>query len=117
MQNTRLNSIFDLIGTRLEQFFSNPWRRISLTLIALLSGTFLGTAIPTTAGQTAEWDVMVAGVLIILTETISRFVYSRPLRILQPEERSRRSLMVNTLNALKLGLTYSLFVEAFKLGS
>lgn len=117
MQNTRLNNLFNVILLRIRQWFVNPWRRLSLILIGLLLGVFLGTAIPTTAGQTANWDVIAAGILVIFTETVSRTVYSRRRQTLLPEAPSRFAWLAEVFNALKIGLTYSMFIEAFKLGS
>lgn len=79
-------------------------------LISLLLGFFIGNAISTSAGQRAELDVFAALILLLLTEAISRAVYlgSREFR---------RSLPIECLNALKLGVIYSLFLDAFKLGS
>lgn len=110
MQNTRLNNLFDAIARRLGQWFLNPWRRFSLLIISFLFGTFLGTAISTTAGQKAELDIAIAAFLVFLTEITSRIFYSRSFL-------ARRSLWVESLNILKVGFTYSLFIEAFKLGS
>ena len=110
MQNTRLSSLVDTIAGQLRTLFFNPWRRLSLLAISLLFGFFLGAAVSTIAGQSAAWDIFAAGILVVLTEVIDRIYYSRN-RIL------RRSLWVETLNALKIGLIYSLFIEAFKLGS
>jgi Protein of unknown function (DUF565) len=116
MQNTRLNNLVNVILGRLGEWFTNPWRRLSLILISLLLGVFLGTAIPTTAGQAASWDVIAAAILIIVTEAISRLVYGRSLQQLQTPA-FRLSLLGEVINALKIGLTYSLFLEAFKMGS
>ncbi|MEH1802355.1 MAG: DUF565 domain-containing protein [Nostoc sp.] len=110
MQNTRLNNLFDAISTRLGQWFLNPWRRLSLLIISFLFGFFLGNAVSTTAGQQAQLDIVVAGFLVLLTEITSRIFYSRSFL-------SRRSLLIDSLNLLKVGFTYSLFLEAFKLGS
>ncbi len=110
MQNTRINRLIDLLGERFRVWLSNPWRRISLLVISLLFGTFLGTAISTIAGQSATWDIIVAGMLVLLTELANWLVYRSPRPV-------ARSLWVEMLNALKIGLTYNLFVEAFKLGS
>jgi hypothetical protein len=110
MQQTRLNRLFDRLTGELGNWLSNPWRRWSVLIISLLLGNFLGTAISTISGQTAELDIVVAAILVALTEFVSRVVYgSRP--------NTARSLVVQIPNALKLGLIYSLFVEAFKLGS
>jgi hypothetical protein len=116
MQRTRLNTLIDLAGDRLEELFRNPWRRFALDVISLLVGFFMGSAIVTTAGQTAQWDVFAAAMLFAVTELISRFVYSSQ-RNRQPGTPFRRSLLLDVLNLFKIGLTYSLFLEAFKLGS
>jgi hypothetical protein len=107
MQRTRLNTLVDGTGTRIERFFDNPWRRFSLILIGLLFGFFAGAGISTTAGQAAEWDIVGAGLILFFTELVSRFVYAQ----------NRRSLFVDILNFFKIGVIYSLFLEAFKLGS
>lgn len=111
MQRTRLNRLVETTTGTLARSLQNPWRRISVLIISLLAGVFLGTVIPTTAGQAAEWDIIGAAALITFTETVSWYVYRRSANI------SPRPLLTDLLNALKLGLTYSLFVEAFKLGS
>jgi hypothetical protein len=110
MQNTRINKSIDVLGEQFARWVSNPWRRISLLVIALLFGNFLGAAISTVAGQSANWDIVAAAWLVLLTELVNRFVYGGN----QP---AVRSLWVDILNTLKIGVTYSLFMEAFKLGS
>lgn len=70
----------------------------------------MGTVAATSAGQRAVLDVVVAAFLVFLTEISSRIVYRRP-----PKE--RRKLWVESLNLFKVGFIYSLFIEAFKLGS
>ncbi|MBH8560778.1 DUF565 domain-containing protein [Nostoc sp. CENA67] len=110
MQNTRLNNLFDAIARSLGQWFLNPWRRLSLLIISFLFGFFLGSAISTSAGQRAELDLWAAAILVLFTEVTSRIFYSRSFV-------TKRSLILQSLNILKVGLTYSMFVEAFKLGS
>ena len=109
MQNTRLNNLTNAIANRLVQFFFNPWRRLSLLIISLLFGFFLGSAVSTTAGQAAEWDITVAAILIVSTEIINRLFYRN--------QGSVKPLWAESLNVLKIGFTYSLFLEALKLGS
>lgn len=117
MQRTRLNTLVEISGDRLELLFSNPWRRIALSLISILMGFFMGSAIVTTAGQDAVWDIPAAAIVFTFTELISRFVYSRRGRRSNNLKPTRRSLYVDVLNLFKVGLIYSLFLEAFKLGS
>ena len=117
MQRTRLNSLVEITATRLELLFSNPWRRIALSMISILLGFFMGSAIVTTAGQDAVWDIPAAAILFSFTELTSRFIYSRRNRQKESGLPVRRSLYLDVFNLFKIGLTYSLFLEAFKLGS
>ena len=122
MQRTRLNTLVEIIGNRLELLFSNPWRKIALSLISILLGFFMGSAIVTTAGQDAVWDIPAAAIVFTFTELISRFVYGRrkppnDLAIQRSPRTKSYSLYVDVLNLFKVGLIYSLFLEAFKLGS
>lgn len=108
MQQTRLNSLFTQTGSRLSQFFSNPWRRVALLLISLLFGMFIGQAVVTTAGQDGQWDVTGAVILLFFVEWVNRFAY-------QPS--TRKIFWLEVMNIFKVGMTYSLFLEAFKIGS
>ncbi len=112
MQRTRLSTVIDTLGRRFGSWVLNPWRRISLVIISLLFGNFFGIAISSIAGQAAEYDVVVAAILLVLVEIASAIIYRRRL----PPE-TRRPLGLEMLNSFKIGLTYALFVEAFKLGS
>lgn len=115
MQNTRLSTLFDRLSDRVVTLFSNPWRRVALVSISFLLGYFVGgTALPSTAGQLAFWDVPSAGIVVLVTEITSRFIYRQSRR---NSDITRMSLLADVLNALKIGLTYGLFIEAFKLNS
>jgi hypothetical protein len=107
MQRTRLDTLVNTLTSRFLSFFSNPWRTIALMIIGILFGFFMGITIISTAGQAALWDVPVSASLLVITEAISRWVYGQ----------NQRSLGYNLLNVFKIGLTYSLFLQAFILGS
>jgi len=112
MQNTRLNLLLNNLSRQTQQFFLNPWRKITLLLLSLLSGIFIAVAIVTSAGQNGRLDIIVAAVLLIFTEGISWFVYRR---YSSTDERNLGFLEV--LNTFKIGFTYSLYIQAFILGS
>ncbi len=107
MQDTRLTRLLDGASDRLGRWFSNPWRRLSVQIISLLGGFFLGSAIAAVAGQAAIWDTTVAGILLGLSELVNWLVYRVRGRVLP----------IELLNYLKIGMIYCLFLEAFKLGS
>ena len=110
MQNTRLNTLFDATADRLGGWLRNPWRRLSVLIISVLLGNFVGTAVATVSGQRAELDIIVAAILVAITELVSWIAY-------RSRTATARTLLIQVPNALKIGLIYSLFVEAFKLGS
>ena len=114
MQDTRLNRVTNALIEQFNQWLSNPWRRISLIVIGLLFGNFVATVAATITGQNADWDLLVAVILLGLIELISWLIYSG--RFSRPGSQPR-PLPVDVVNAIKLGLIYGLFVEAFKLGS
>ncbi|MBI4782163.1 MAG: DUF565 domain-containing protein [Oscillatoriophycideae cyanobacterium NC_groundwater_1537_Pr4_S-0.65um_50_18] len=117
MQNTRLNTLVDRLFGQFGRWLRNPWRRISLLLISLLMGNFLATTISTIAGQKAEPDVAIAALLVFASEGISWWVYRGRSGQNTPSADRANSVLLELLNGTKLGLTYGLFVEAFKLGS
>jgi Protein of unknown function (DUF565) len=121
MQNTRLNTFIDRLFQQFTQWIENPWRRLSLLIISLLFGNFLASAIATSTGQRTNLDIIIALVILGVTEAISWLTYASPLGRHKLSENNailgQRPILVAILNSLKLGLVYGLFVEAFKLGS
>jgi hypothetical protein len=144
MQRTRLNTLFSQITLRFRQWVFNPWRRLAVILLSLLFGNFFATAISVTAGQAAVPDVLISVFLVLGAEAVSWLYYRFTPR--QQRERINRatelaagelvvspnaiapvgldagpmrsrSTLAEALNAFKLGLTYGLFADAFKLGS
>jgi hypothetical protein len=115
MQNTRLSTIVNTSITRVSRWSRNPWRRISLITISLLSGFFLASVISTVSGVKSEQDVISAGIVVLVIELINRYVYG--VRRNSNEDVDASPLTPEILNSLKLGITYGLFLEAFKLGS
>lgn len=121
MQNTRLNTLIDRWSGQFNRWLRNPWRRLSLLLISLLLGNFLATTLSTVAGQKAELDVVIAALLVLLTELISWLVYRgdrpRPADANPAGANPANPIVLDLSNGIKIGIIYGLFVEAFKLGS
>jgi hypothetical protein len=127
MQNTRLSNLVDGLLARFSRWLRNPWRRLSLMLISVLSGNFLATTLSTVAGQRAELDVVISVFLVATAEVISWVYYrgdasraARRQRLIAQRESdaiAARPLILEMFNGVKLGAIYGFFVEAFKLGS
>ncbi|MGB3493816.1 MAG: DUF565 domain-containing protein [Elainellaceae cyanobacterium] len=118
MQNTRLTI---LVGRSLDQltlWLNNPWRRLSIIVIGLLIGNFAATVVSTTAGQSADNDILISLLLLGFTELTSWFVYGTRRLAIETNRPPRQKLLgIELLNSVKIGLVFGLFVEAFKLGS
>jgi uncharacterized membrane-anchored protein len=110
MQDTRLNRILTESGSRIEGWFQHPWRRFVAISLMLLGGFFLGNMVTTTTGQTAQIDGLIGLILVIVVESVNWIAYrGRPF--------VARALWLESLNTLKIGFTYALFLDALKLGS
>ncbi|MGK7898986.1 MAG: DUF565 domain-containing protein [Xenococcus sp. (in: cyanobacteria)] len=114
MQQTRLNTLINKAGDQVELLFNNPWRRISLSLISLLMGFFMGSAIVSSAGQDAVWDITGAAIVLVFVELSSKWIYGQNKK---SSAMVRKFLFSEMLNLFRIGITYSLFLEAFKLNS
>ena len=120
MQRTRLSTLISSASNRFTRWIFNPWRRLSLVIISLLFGYFFAIVASAVAGQKADQDVVVSIIFLIFVESASWLVYGRqPQRpgASPAEPNPQRPLTLEALNAFKVGLTYALFVEAFKLAS
>ncbi len=109
MQETRLNLLLTSLLNQILNFFSNPWRRLSLNIIAFLLGFFLSNTIASIAGQAGRWDVTFAFIFLIFTEGSNIIIYRN--------RNPNKPLWRTTLNAFKLGFAYSLYLEGLKLAS
>jgi hypothetical protein len=129
MQNTRISNLLGFVAVNAQLLFANPWRRLAVWLIAILLGNFLGSVVTLLVGQVAQSDIGASVLLLVLTELLSWIVYRRrggvwvrgsvhsPQAEIDQDISSLGNLVLDLLNALKIGFVYSMFVEAFKLGS
>lgn len=107
-QRTRLQRSLGGAWPRLEQWASNPWRRLSLLLIVLLGAFVLGNAIGTLTGARAFLDPVAALLCVVLIEMAIRL--RGPLRR-RPGDR----LGLELVDMTRMGFSYGLLLEGFKL--
>lgn len=81
---------------------------IKCRIISLLLGFLTATILSTIPGQTGEWNIIAASIIITSNEIISKLVY---------HVKKERSIILIIINDIKIGIIYGLFVDAFKLGS
>jgi hypothetical protein len=82
-------------------------------IFLVLLGFYTANALATILGQTGDWDVLVAGVVVAAIEGIGMLMYRKP--IAKPP--GRLQSFIAMVNYWKAGVCLGLFVDAFKLGS
>ena len=111
MQNTRLNQLINGTTERVELWLQNPWRRWAWIIINFLFGIYLASAISLVAGQRAQLDVVMAAIIVVVSEILIKFTYGVRRNTVNPP------YLIEFLNALRIGVSYGFVMEAFKLGS
>ena len=117
MQRTRLSTLIDDLGDQFSLWLVNPWRRVSLVAISLLSGYFMAVSLAAIAGQAAVQDTVISVFLVLAAELASWLVYSRRWRDPNLLRKIPKPLWLDCINSFKIGAIYAFCVEAFKLGS
>ncbi|XP_065875872.1 ycf20-like protein isoform X2 [Euphorbia lathyris] len=110
---TRLGRIVSAGGKQLLQKLNSARKNFPMKVFLLLLGFYTANALATILGQTGDWDVLVAGVVVAAIEGIGMLVYKKPGSI--PTERLKSFVVL--MNYWKAGVCLGLFVDAFKLGS
>ena len=93
---------------RLQDWASNPWRRLSILLIVLLSAFLIGSSINAITGAANDSDPIAALICVLALEVAARL--RRPLL-----DRSGDRLPLQLLDTTRIGLLYGLLLEGFKL--
>ncbi len=109
IQRTNYNSFLSFITAFIKEAFIGPWKIRSLGLISLLIGYSLASAIPNLFLVVYPQRVVVVFVLIIMLELavrIRKFLYS-----------SNNNIILIIIDNLRIGISYAIVLEAFKLGS
>lgn len=103
----RLIEVIRLIPELSRNYFKSPFRRALFGGISLLGGFYVAQTISLSFGALGVNDVIAAVLCVIVTEYVTRFYYTRP----------KVTFTVALLNNFKMGFTYGLFIDAFKLAS
>ncbi|XP_010276282.1 PREDICTED: ycf20-like protein isoform X1 [Nelumbo nucifera] len=110
---TRLGRIVTAGGRQLLEKLNAARRNFPMKVFLLLLGFYTANALATILGQTGDWDVLVAGVVVAAIEGIGMLMYRNPPSL----STGRLKSFVVMVNYWKAGVCLGLFVDAFKLGS
>lgn len=110
---TRLGRIVSAGGRQLLEKLNMARKNLPMKIFLLLLGFYTANALATILGQTGDWDVLVAGVVVAAIEGIGMLMYKKPPSL----STGRLQSFVVMMNYWKAGVCLGLFVDAFKLGS
>ncbi|KAL9246657.1 hypothetical protein vseg_020165 [Gypsophila vaccaria] len=110
---TRLSRILIAGGRQLLEKLNSSRKNFPMKVFLLLLGFYTANALATILGQTGDWDVLVAGIVVAAVEGIGMLMYRRP----QSSSNRRLQSLIVFINFWKAGVCLGLFVDAFKLGS
>ncbi|KAM7499548.1 hypothetical protein LguiA_023962 [Lonicera macranthoides] len=80
-----------------------------MKLMLFLVGFYSATAFATVIGQTGDWDVLSAGLAVIVVEGIGALMYKNSLPLV-----NKIKGLITMFNYWKAGLSLGLFLDAFK---
>jgi hypothetical protein len=112
-----VNELFKKIYYRF--FFSQKFFYATfISFVGILFGFFLANALATMVGQTGDWGILSAGILVAFIESTNRII-SNNKKIFTNKDTNYKKMYHSLIfiNNVKIGMTYGFFVEAFKLGS
>ena len=109
MQHTELRKLTQLISSYFKPYFSSSWKVKSTVILSLLSGFYFTNSIISYFLQEKQNAFLVIILVVIIMEIAVRITAVNKNNILK-----HSSLIINNF---RLGGTYGLVLEAFKLGS
>jgi Protein of unknown function (DUF565) len=112
---TRLGTLVRAAATQLLSKLNSARKNLPMKIFLLLLGFYTANALATILGQTGDWDVLVAGVVVTAIEAIGMLMYGKPVDAKMIGGRLQKWVVM--INYWKAGVCLGLFVDAFKLGS
>jgi len=108
MQKTKFSRINDKFNNLLFGFISSSWKSKSINIISVLTGFFLFANFITKFISEGKNELIMVPIIIVIIELIIR---------LRPSSDSSLFNLWSILDKVRIGATYAVILEAFKLGS
>tara|TARA_Y100001968_G_scaffold288918_1_gene291545 strand:+ start:71 stop:400 length:330 start_codon:yes stop_codon:yes gene_type:complete len=109
MQKTKFRVSLDALLDFINPLINDSWKRRSILLLALLSGYYLTNNLLSFLLDKSVNTIFLPIILITIMEL--------SIRSLLFTKTSKISIIILAINNFRIGSTYALILEAFKLGS
>ena len=109
MQKTTFNKFVDSLVKAINPIIADTWSKRSILLLSLLLGFYLTNSTLSFLLDKTINTIFLAIIILIIMELSIRSTYLSNI--------SKLSLIILSINNFRIGSTYALILEAFKLGS
>ena len=109
MQKTRYRKFIDSSFIIIKSLIADSWRKRSILLISLLTGFYFTNSFISYLLDKSVNTIFIAIIIVLIMEfTIRALLFSNYKKL---------SIIILSINNFRIGSTYALILEAFKLGS
>jgi len=108
MQKTKFSRIYDQFNNLLFGFLSSSWKSKSINIISVLTGYFLFANFVTKFISEGKNELIMVPIIILVMEIIIR---------IRPSQKTSIFNVWSIVDKIRIGATYAVILEAFKLGS
>ena len=109
MQNTKFKQFVDTLVRTFDPIISDSWGKRSINLLSLLFGFyFTNSLLSFLLDKSVNTIILAIIILLIMELSIRSSLFSNY---------SKLSIIIISINNFRIGSTYALILEAFKLGS
>ena len=108
MQKTKFSKINDQFNNIFVGFLSSSWKSKSINIISVLTGYFLFANFVTKFISEGRNELIMVPIIILIIEVIIR---------IRPSTGSSLFKLWSIVDKVRIGATYAVILEAFKLGS
>ncbi|XVF30159.1 hypothetical protein REPUB_Repub16aG0033000 [Reevesia pubescens] len=105
----RLIRAIQAIQTKLGVRIREVRKNLPMKILFFLVGFYCATAFATVIGQTGDWDILSAGLAVVVVEGIGALMYTASLPVL-----NNVKSLITMFNYWKAGLSLGLFLDSFK---
>ena len=107
-QQTTYEKLLINIGNYLTDNIYGPWKIKAFSLLSLLIGFYISSSLTAYYLQKSGQRVFVVAFIVLIIEVLVR---------IKPSIDSKRTLFLIIVDNIRIGTTYAIVLEAFKLGS
>jgi len=108
MQKTKFSQINNQFNFLFFGFLSSSWKSKSINIISVLTGYFLFANFATKFISEGKNELLMVPIIILVIEIIIR---------IRPNPKSSLFNLWSIFDKVRIGATYAVILEAFKLGS